>query len=571
VVYKVVSSPYTAIVLIALLIILSAYGTLLAPSPAKGFASLYSSPLFTALFSLLALNLFFCSLRRFPSVYRQFRNARPPRTPDFYKRQKFSFIAHVPEEQKEKTLEELPRLFPINATYGDNEGFLLQRGVLNRMGSYILHMGILLILFSGLIRFILMQVGYVVPRGRIVVAETETVNHFLVPVEDKETGKLEYKERPLGFSLRCLDFDEVKYPGSEIPESYSSVVEVDPPGKKRIHTIDMTTPLKFKGFKIHQVDFNRNPTVARYLVELEKREYPGESVTVDLSPGIPVPVQFSEEETGRKLLLTVKGVNINDAWKIEGMERYDKEEREVLFSGRVEVPAGAYSFTPTLLVPDFKMDADMRVYTASEEFNNPAVHILVSRNSEPLSERWCFFNEEFRGIGGRDGDMFDFEFLDYDAASSVTRSSVTIKVSTRTDQQELGTYSLGINEQQAIFYPLENYNDQTTPSTTAVTGDDAFSVKVLRPVHAYTTVLGISREPTTMLTFLGGIIIVAGAFFIYFITYYRIAGLFDSASQTLYLALVCRNPSRSILRHWQHTIDKFDFLKEKNKSEPNPL
>ncbi len=63
--------------------------------------------------------------------------------------------------------------------------------------------------------------------------------------------------RPLGFTLRLLDFTEGKYPGSHQASSYSSLVEISNPatGEQFTQLIFMNQPLKYAGHKVFQSSF----------------------------------------------------------------------------------------------------------------------------------------------------------------------------------------------------------------------------------------------------------------------------------------------------------------------------
>jgi hypothetical protein len=82
----------------------------------------------------------------------------------------------------------------------------------------------------------------------------------LTGAETEQHIRFERFSRPLGFSVRLLDFVEEKYPGSRQAASYSSLVEINDVAAGSTFTvlIAMNKPLKYKGYKFFQSSFERN-------------------------------------------------------------------------------------------------------------------------------------------------------------------------------------------------------------------------------------------------------------------------------------------------------------------------
>lgn len=550
--------------LIALIVVASAYGTLLAPSPAKGVATLYASPIFNLLFLLLSLSLIFCSLRRLPKVFKNIKSLSLPLSTDYYLRQKYRFVAKVSTEQKDSLFNVLNKHLRSGRSIDGKYVFYLQKGLLNQFGSYILHTGILIILAGGVIRFILLQTGYVVPNAQLIIPESQSVEWFFVPTEDKTTGSIKYKKQELGFKIRCLDFDEVKYPGSEVPESYSSTVEIEKNGMKIISVIDMNHPLRWQGFKIHQMGFEPNNDVERYLVEV-RRKGSREKAVLDFTPGTPVPLTgFANNGKGQSLLW-IKEARAGAQWEITRFEQQRTDGKEIAYTGRILPPLEIDSFIVSRLVPDFRIDDKGKVFSASSEFNNPAIYVIPYKGNMPMRGRWCFLRKEFQNMSIYPDEPYAFKFLDYSIGSTDERNTtVTVEVIHQPDNRVLGQFSVRLNQRQQL--PAGDvYEDETESSITALSGGNPYSVRLIGRAQGYTTVLGLVREPTTPLTFIGGGIVVLGAFFIFFLRYRRIFALYDERSCNLYLTLICKNPDWWTDLEWQRLINKFSFLETNEK------
>lgn len=69
--------------------------------------------------------------------------------------------------------------------------------------------------------------------------------------------RVEPRRRPLGYALTLERFSRAYYPGSDIPKSFSSRVELDDPGagERRSTLISMNNPLRYRGRAFYQASF----------------------------------------------------------------------------------------------------------------------------------------------------------------------------------------------------------------------------------------------------------------------------------------------------------------------------
>ncbi len=559
---KILSSTYTALLLIGLIVILSAYGTLLAPSPAKGFASLYGSPVFFILFFLLAVNIIMCSIRRLPRVIKQLRSPPVATSPEFFTRQAFHHITSPSLQNSDKVIVYLEKNFNARSKKDDLYCYTYQKGILNRLGSYVLHLGILVILAAGLIRFFLLQAGYVVQNARAFIPEGDFTEHYYVPRETEETGEGVYEPQALGFRMRCLDFDAVTYPGSRIPKYYSSIVQVFSGEQGNIYKIDMNNPLVVQGFKFHQVDYKENFKVHRYEAEITHKS--GSKTLVDFSRGVEVPFSLNGDDQNMYLLEITREEGGLHWTIIPCSGNYNEGTEE--YTGVVAIEGSPYAFEIARFVRDFRIGEEGRVFSETDEFNNPAVHIVTYKNGTPMQEQWCFYREEFRGFGSKEDDLFEYRFHEYSLPRNDAEAiTFTIGVFDATTGEQIGKFGIGVRQVQRITSSTSSIPEPETESNAMNTDDfsgGAFSVRLRGTTKGYTTFLGVVREPTLKGTMLGGVVVVIGAFFIFFISYRRYFALYDSTNRTLYLAMQSRNPTWGVRQEWKHLCRHFSRLEE---------
>ena len=62
-------------------------------------------------------------------------------------------------------------------------------------------------------------------------------------------------KRPLPFAIKLLNFEKTEYPGTEIPRTYSSQVQILDGELKLEKTIEMNQPLRYRGYTLYQSSF----------------------------------------------------------------------------------------------------------------------------------------------------------------------------------------------------------------------------------------------------------------------------------------------------------------------------
>jgi cytochrome c biogenesis protein len=274
IIYDLFRSLKLTISLLILLSILSIIGTLIAQkaSPSEyiqrygiglyevlnffNLFDMYHSWWFSAILVFLMINLITCSIQRFPGVWRQI--SHEPSTSGL----EDSMLKALPCVEKvrasgqagAKTEEDI--LFKLKKWFGnprrmETESAVTlysEKGRFSRLGVYITHLSLLIILIGGLIGS---QFGF---KGFVNILEGETVDQIYERREDREVP------RPLSFSVRCDDFNITYYdlPGRKEKnvKEYTSIITILDNGKEVLkESVRVNHPLHYKGLAFYQSSY----------------------------------------------------------------------------------------------------------------------------------------------------------------------------------------------------------------------------------------------------------------------------------------------------------------------------
>lgn len=273
------------------------------------FTNMYHSWWFLAFLFVFSANLVICSLDRLPKIWKLVKDPVKPLADEHFN---LMPIKREVELKKDPTgaktaVEGFLREFGFKANVGEGEHALqlfCEKGRYGRLGVYVVHLSILIILAGAVAGIFWGFNGFLnLPEGA-----TSSVAYL---------GN-DGKERPLGFEIRCEDFDVSYYDNSDTPKSYKSWLTVLENGKpvkidgREVTEINVNTPLRYKGITFYQSSYGYQPTresIFRFAVtskngtktDIEKRfgesfNIPGTDVSVkiaDFSPAI------STDQTGR--------------------------------------------------------------------------------------------------------------------------------------------------------------------------------------------------------------------------------------------------------------------------------
>jgi cytochrome c biogenesis protein len=216
-----------------------------------GFMDMYHSWWFTALLVLFSVNLIICSLDRLPKIWKQVKEPLSPATEE--KLRKFIITREIvlkgkPEKVRDtvKDATKGMRFHFLEAQEGKDCQLYSQKGSYSRLGVYLTHFSILVILIGVVIGI---RFGF---KGFLNLPEGEVSNVAFSASDEKEI--------PLGFEIRCDNFDVEYYGESDMPKEYKSWLTIIKNGKEVLKkSIVVNDPLTFEGITFYQASYGPLP------------------------------------------------------------------------------------------------------------------------------------------------------------------------------------------------------------------------------------------------------------------------------------------------------------------------
>ena len=219
---------------------------------ALGFTNMYHSWWFLTLLFVFAANLVICSLDRLPKIWKMVKEPVKPLKPDQFAVMPVKREAQLkgkPDEVRRSVEAALKKIGYGAAAHQQEEGaaqFYAEKGRYSRLGVYVTHLSILVILIGAVIG---MLFGF---NGGLNLLEG-TVS----PAAYQGNGTA----YPLGFEIRCDDFDVSFYDNSDAPKAYKSWLTIIEGGKEVVRKeIDVNSPLKYKGITFYQASYGFAPS-----------------------------------------------------------------------------------------------------------------------------------------------------------------------------------------------------------------------------------------------------------------------------------------------------------------------
>jgi len=243
-----------------------------------------------------------------------------------------------------------------------------RRERIGRLGPYVTHFSLVIILAGSLIGNIWGFKGYVnIPQG-----------------ESREAIMLNGSSQTLdlGFSIRCDRFEVTYYPESEMPKEYASDLAIVDRGREVFRkTIQVNDPLRYKGISFYQSSYGVLPP----------------------QPG----------ERKAELEIIPKG-NGSRGYRLQIGEGEMKE-----------IPKTGYSVQFATFVPDFSLDKENRIISRSNQPNNPAVQVKIYQNGKLSFNGWSFLR--YPDFHGSKDDTYRVKFLNYSGGGKPYTGLMVVK------------------------------------------------------------------------------------------------------------------------------------------------
>jgi cytochrome c biogenesis protein len=366
--WQTLSSIKTGVILIILVVIFSAAGTIIlqrpmtepedmerAYSPAMlrfldttGLTDVFHARWFIALMILVSLSIIAASVERFPNAWRFF--ARPYKSADEGFRRLLPNQAQIPIHDEEQGLSAAEHALKHLGFHSErivrtnSFSVFAERHRISEMAVYIVHASLLLIFLGGIIDAL---VGW---RG------------FLMLTPGHQSNQVEIRTgttRTIPFSIRCDGAGEDTYLDGTPKRYWSKLAVVDGDREVKNKEIVVNDPLVYRGLRFYQASYGR---------------------------------------TGKLDHLTL------DATRI--LEHSRSTQEISLALGQTLDLDSDTTVQLAEFIPDFVVE-DGHVYTRSNEVENPAVHLIVS--SKKTDSKVNVWLPDIQGIAENSSSPYTFE------------------------------------------------------------------------------------------------------------------------------------------------------------------
>nr|WP_263325864.1 cytochrome c biogenesis protein ResB [Neobacillus sp. Marseille-Q6967] len=225
-----------------------------------GFHDLYSSWWYLILVAMIGVSLVICSLDRVVPLYKALKVQKVTRHEGFLKRQRIFGKNNLVDDSSFKQIKEQlkAKRYHVREENGD---LLAEKGRFSRWGPYVNHVGLIIFLIGGMLRFVpgmyIDDVLWLREGETKVVPETDGEYYvknerFILDHYDKNEDKtFEKAIDRAGMVVKNYQTDAVLYKrvGPAIPGEKPELEKV------KEHKIRVNEPLKFESFALYQVDY----------------------------------------------------------------------------------------------------------------------------------------------------------------------------------------------------------------------------------------------------------------------------------------------------------------------------
>lgn len=248
------------------------------------FFDMYHSWWFLALLTLFCVNLICCSIKRLPHVFTFV--SEPVKTLSETQQKIFTskeFKLHSSlDESRDKLAAFLTAhvATPVITQVGNQYHLFAQKNAWCRLGVYVVHASILVIMAGAIIGNIW---GY---KGFVAIVEGDTINTIKA-----RSGK----DIPLGFEVKCDQFTVSFYdaPGgggpSQMPKEFKSILTLTENGKEvsgyKHARVVVNEPLTYKGITFYQSSYGQANDPSSFFFTVKNRES-GKTDQIVLRPGV---------------------------------------------------------------------------------------------------------------------------------------------------------------------------------------------------------------------------------------------------------------------------------------------
>ncbi len=372
--WRTIASIQTGVVLLILVVILSAVGTVILQRPvtdpdemqnayspqalrildAVGLTDVFHSWWFLGLVLLVSLSIIAASVDRFPNSWRYF--SRPYKYPDESFRRALRPQKSIPIADEESGIVAAQRALhsigfkPERVVREDHFGIFAERHRISELAVYIVHASLLLIFCGTIVDGIW---GW---RASINLNEGQTSN--IVELHDGST-------RTLPFSIRCDTAGQENYKDGSPKKWWSKLAIVENGRDVLKKEIVVNDPLLYRGVRFYQSSYGPNGKVDKLAL---------------------VAVPMSASAAGQKQEI---GLAVNESASLDA-------ETTVRFAE---------------FFPDYAV-RDGQVYLRSKQLENPAAHLILTTKSAGVSKDFDIWFPEIEGVSDNSKSPWQFQATD---------------------------------------------------------------------------------------------------------------------------------------------------------------
>ncbi len=320
-----------------------------------GFFDIYHAPYFNLLLLLLSLNIILTSIDHFPKAWSFITRKKLTASPTFAMAQKFKEKVEIPQlgrkQLAERATEAARKMrFKVRVNEEDNRTTIFaERGVWNRLGAYVVHIGLLTIFFGGFMT----SRGFTGMMAVVPDQSSETMTQNVFNIDNATTEHaIGQRELALPFTIEGVDIQQklINKDGSiDVGNTLDWLTRVrildHQTGQRTDALIHMNTPFDYRGYRFFQASYNK----------------PGGARTIKL--------RMTPVNGGQPQEITIP--RDGEAKLADGTRlRYVR------------------------LNPSFTVDRSQQVGMSSPDYDNPAAHLAYINPDGKQGEVWAF-NEAF--------------------------------------------------------------------------------------------------------------------------------------------------------------------------------
>ncbi len=320
-----------------LLLLKKLFGESAAPSiysilDSLGFTDMYHSWWFIALLFIFAANLVICSIERLPRIFKTVKEPPSPIGIEHFNIMpiKNELIlkqdAAKLKDKAESALKKSGFKTFVFQQDDNNTQIFAEKGKYSRLGVYITHLSLLMILVGAVVGIYFGFNGYL---------------NLLEGTQSPFAYQQNENEIPLGFEVRCDDFDVSFYENSDTPKSFTSALTIIENGKEVLtKTISVNDPLRYKGITFYQSSYGFSPSM-------------------------------------------------NSLFKFRITSKNGKtEDIAIRFGESFMMPDSAVKAAVSDFSPALAIDKKGKLFTYADSMNNPAVFIEFTENGKAVYNQW---------------------------------------------------------------------------------------------------------------------------------------------------------------------------------------